>query len=50
MKFAKQDNAQDIKGIQDTIRQGLTRFKRSDTRKMDKRNSRYESMDHESIQ
>jgi len=50
MKFAKQDTAQDIKGIQDTMRPGLTRFKWSDTRKMDNRNSRYESMKHESNQ
>jgi len=50
MKFAKQDTAQDIKGIQDTMRQGLTWFKRSDTRRMDKRNARYESMNHESTQ
>ena len=50
MKFAKLDTAQDIKGIQDTMRQGLTRFKRTDTRKMDKRNARYESMNHESNQ
>jgi len=50
MKFAKQDTAQDIKVIQDTMRPGLTRFKRSDTRKMDNRNSRYESMNHESNQ
>jgi len=50
MKFVKQDTAQDIKGIQDTMRQGWTRFKRSNTRKIDKRNSRYESMNHESNQ
>jgi len=50
MKFSKQDTAQDIKGIQDTMRQGLTRFKKSDTRKMNKRNTRYESMNRESNQ
>jgi hypothetical protein len=41
---------EDIRGIQDTMRQGLSRFKKSDTMKMDKRNSRYESMNHESNQ
>jgi len=50
MKFAKQDTAQYIKGIQETMRQGLNQFKRSDIRRMDKRNSRYELMNHESNQ